>query len=108
LLGLPFVPLSDFDPAAFDILVNATSIGRNNGESLPFAVDRLRPGAVVIDMVYGDGPTPFLREAAARGAKTVDGREVLLGQAVGQFRMMTGRDLPRALVRRIVGLEEMP
>ena len=32
-------------------------------------------------MVYGEGPTPLLREAAARGAVTVDGREVLLGQA---------------------------
>ncbi|MFL6198725.1 MAG: type I 3-dehydroquinate dehydratase [Thermoanaerobaculia bacterium] len=104
LLGLPFVPLSELDPSAFDILVNATSLGRGDGEALPFPVNGLRTGAVVIDMVYGDGPTPLLREAAARGAVTVDGREVLLGQAVGQFRMMTGRDLPRELVRRIVGL----
>jgi 3-dehydroquinate dehydratase/shikimate dehydrogenase len=108
LLDLPFVPLSELDPSAFDILVNATSLGRKDGEALPFPVDGLRPGAVVIDMVYGDGPTPLLREAAARGAVTVDGREVLLGQAVGQFRMMTGKDLPRALVRRIVGLEDLP
>ena len=82
-------------------------LGRMDGEALPFPVDNLRPGVVVIDMVYGDGPTPLLREAAARGAVTVDGREVLLGQAVGQFRMMTGKDLPRALVRRIVGLEDL-
>lgn len=108
LLDLPFMPLSGLDPSAFDILVNATSLGRGDGEALPFPVGGLRPGAVVIDMVYGDGPTPLLREAAARGAVTVDGREVLLGQAVGQFRMMTGRELPRELVRRIVGLEETP
>ncbi|MEA2564008.1 MAG: 3-dehydroquinate dehydratase / shikimate dehydrogenase [Acidobacteriota bacterium] len=111
LLGLPFMPLADLDPSTFDILVNATSLGRKDGEALPFPVDSLRPGppgVVVIDMVYGDGPTPLLREAAARGAVTVDGREVLLGQAVGQFRMMTGKDLPRALVRRIVGLEDLP
>jgi len=104
LLDLPFMPLSELDPSAFDILVNATSVGRGDGEALPFPVDGLRTGAVVIDMVYGDGPTPLLREAEARGAVMVDGREVLLGQAVGQFRMMTGRDLPRELVRRIVGL----
>jgi 3-dehydroquinate dehydratase/shikimate dehydrogenase len=108
LLDLPFMPLSELDPSAFDILVNATSLGRKDGEALPFPVDGLRPGAVVIDMVYGDGPTPLLREAAARGAVTVDGREVLLGQAAGQFRMMTGKDLPRALVRRTVGLEDLP
>ncbi len=107
LLGLPFVPLADFDPSQFDILINATSLGRQDGEGLPFPVDSLRPGAVVIDMVYGAEPTRLLREAAVRGAVTVDGREVLVGQAVGQFRMMTGQDLPRALARRVAGLPQM-
>jgi 3-dehydroquinate dehydratase/shikimate dehydrogenase len=103
LLHLPFVPLAELDPSGFDVLVNATSLGRGEGEALPFPVDGLRPGAVVIDMVYGEGPTPLLRAAAARGAVTVDGREVLLGQADGQFRMMTGRDLPMAVARRVAG-----
>jgi 3-dehydroquinate dehydratase/shikimate dehydrogenase len=100
LLGLPFVPLAELDPSGFDVLVNATSLGRVAGEALPFAVDPLRPGAVVIDMVYGEEPTALLRAAAARGAVTVDGREVLVSQAAGQFRMMTGRDLPMAVARR--------
>jgi 3-dehydroquinate dehydratase/shikimate dehydrogenase len=105
LLGLPFVALPDLDPSRFDILVNATSLGRQDGEPLPFPVDSLRLGAVVIDMVYGEGPTPLLRAAAERGASTIDGREVLIGQAAGQFRMMTGRELPAAAARRVVGLE---
>lgn len=105
LLDLPFVPLAELEVSSFDILVNATSLGRQEGEPLPFPLEDLRPGAVVIDMVYGDGPTPLLREAAARGAMTVDGREVLLGQAIGQFRMMTGRELPLGSARRVVGLE---
>lgn len=108
LLGLPFVPLPDLDPARFDILVNATSLGRQEGEALPFPVNRLRPGTVVIDMVYGDGPTPLLRAAAEHGALTVDGREVLIGQAAGQFRMMTGRELPTAVARRAAGLPGLP
>lgn len=105
LLGLPFVPLADLDPSGFDILVNATSVGRQEGEALPFPVDALRPGAVVVDMVYGEAPTPLLRAAAGRGAVTVDGREVLVGQAAVQFRMMTGREMPTALARRVIGLE---
>jgi 3-dehydroquinate dehydratase/shikimate dehydrogenase len=108
LLGLPFVPLAELDPSEFDILVNATSLGRKEGEPLPFAVDALRPGAVVIDMVYGMAPTPLLRAAAERGAVTVDGREVLVDQAAGQFRMMTGRELPMALARRAAGLPGGP
>jgi 3-dehydroquinate dehydratase/shikimate dehydrogenase len=105
LLGLPFVPLDAFDPTQFDLLVNATSLGRKDGQALPFPVDRLGKDAVVIDLVYTEEPTPLLRAAAARGCVTIDGREVLLDQALGQFRMMTGREMPLHLARRILGLE---
>jgi 3-dehydroquinate dehydratase / shikimate dehydrogenase len=76
-------------------------------EALPFPVDGLRAGTVVIDLVYRraeEGPTPLLAAAAARGAVTIDGREVLLGQARGQFRLMTGRELPGELARQLLGL----
>jgi len=105
-LKLPFLPLSDLDPSRFDLLVNATSLGRGEDDPLPFDTGRLRPGAVVIDLVYlMDRPTRLLEEAAARGAVAIDGREVLVDQARGQFRMMTGRELPLALARRVAGLE---
>jgi 3-dehydroquinate dehydratase/shikimate dehydrogenase len=80
---------------------------RAEDELLPFPVDGLRAGTVVIDLVYrrpDEGSTPLLAAAAARGALTVDGREVLLGQARGQFRLMTGRELPRDLARRLLKL----
>jgi 3-dehydroquinate dehydratase/shikimate dehydrogenase len=109
LLKLPFLSLDAFDPADFDLLVNATTLGRggdeNQPEALPFAVDRLRPGTVVVDLVYRETPTPLVRAALDRGLEAVDGREVLLGQALGQFRMMTGREMPRDLARRILGLD---
>jgi 3-dehydroquinate dehydratase/shikimate dehydrogenase len=103
-LGLSFLPLARFVPAAFDLLVNATPLGRSAADPLPFAVDSLRPGTVVVDLVYGDRPTPLLEAAAALGIVAVDGREVLLAQALGQFRMMTGRELPVDLARRLLGL----
>jgi 3-dehydroquinate dehydratase/shikimate dehydrogenase len=105
-LGLPFLPLGELDPAAFGLLVNATALGRSVSDPLPFLVDDLRPGTVVIDLVYlKDGPTPLLVAAAERGAVVVDGREVLLDQARGQFRMMTGQEMPVGLARRMLGLE---
>jgi len=106
-LKLPYLPLDQLDPAAFDLLVNATSLGRDPEGPLPFPLDRLRPGTVVIDLVYDaarPGPTRLLAEAAARGAVAVDGREVLLSQALGQFRMMTGKEMPVELARRQLGL----
>jgi 3-dehydroquinate dehydratase/shikimate dehydrogenase len=108
-LDVQFFPLSDLDPAQFELVVNATSLGRRGDDALPFAVERLRPGTVVIDLVYLlDRPTRLLTEAATRGAVAIDGREVLVDQARGQFRMMTGRDLPLNLARRAAGLEDMP
>jgi shikimate dehydrogenase len=59
---------------------------------------------VVVDLVYRDEPTPLLAAAAARGLTVVDGREVLVHQALGQFRWMTGREMPLATALQIVGL----
>lgn len=104
-LHLDFAPLADFDPSGFDILVQATSLGRKDDEPLPFAVDRIRPGAVVVDLVYRAEtlePTPLLAAAMARGALAIDGREVLLSQAFGQFRGMTGREMPVELARELL------
>jgi 3-dehydroquinate dehydratase/shikimate dehydrogenase len=108
LLKLPFVPLDEFDPAAFDLIVHATSLGRGADEPLPFAVDGLRPGTVVVDLVYKAEPTPLLAAAAARGLTVIDGREVLVYQALGQFRWMTGREMPLDTALRIVGLARVP
>ena len=105
-LHVTFRPLPELDPSAFDLLVNATSLGRGADDPLPFAVDRLRKGAVVIDLVYFmDRPTRLLAEAAARGAVAIDGREVLVDQARGQFQLMTGRELPLGLARQAAGLD---
>ncbi len=106
-LGLPFRPLSELDPEEYDLLVHATPRGRGPGEAPPIDVERVRPGAVVLDMAYGEAPTPLLVAATARGALAIDGREVLLGQALAQFRMMTGREMPREVARQALGLPDV-
>ncbi|HEX6203703.1 MAG TPA: type I 3-dehydroquinate dehydratase [Thermoanaerobaculia bacterium] len=103
-LGVPFVPLAGLDPAAFDLVVHATSLGRSPDDPPPFDVARLAPGAVLVDLVYGEGPTALVTAARERGLTAVDGREVLLHQALGQFRLMTGRELPLDVGRRVLGL----
>ncbi|HEU5133350.1 MAG TPA: type I 3-dehydroquinate dehydratase, partial [Pyrinomonadaceae bacterium] len=59
LLGLPYIPLRDFDAEGYDIVVNATPVGRDTNEA-PFEVERLNDDAVVIDLVYGARPTPLV------------------------------------------------
>ncbi len=107
-LGLPFSRLADFSPAGFDVVVQATTVGRRSGEGPPFPVEELGPGKVVVELVYGDTPTALAAAATARGAALVDGREVLLGQALGQFQRMTGRELPLPVGRQALGLPPAP
>jgi 3-dehydroquinate dehydratase/shikimate dehydrogenase len=103
LLGLRFVPLAEFSLEGFSIVVNATPVGRED-DGLPFALDGLDRKAVVVDLVYGSKPTHLVNEARTLGCETVDGLKVLEVQVARQFRMMTGRDMPRdnSLERTIV------
>ena len=93
LLGLPYIPLRDFDAEGYDIVVNATPVGRDTDE-VPFELERLNNDAVVIDLVYGSRPTPLVGTTRARRQFTIDGRDVLVTQVRHQFRLMTGKDMP--------------
>jgi 3-dehydroquinate dehydratase / shikimate dehydrogenase len=103
-LGLPFVPLDELEVAGFDLFVHATPLGRAPADESPLPVGRLAPGAIVVDLVYGGEPTRLVAEARRRGLVALDGREVLLAQAIPQFRRMTGWELPRDLGRDVLGL----
>jgi 3-dehydroquinate dehydratase/shikimate dehydrogenase len=54
------------------------------------------PRAVVFDMVYEPRETPLLRAARSAGCRTIDGVEMLVAQAVGQFESWTGKEAPVA------------
>ena len=80
---------------AWDVLVNATPLGSGAfpGE-MPVPAAALRPGGVVFDMVYEPRETPLLAAARAKGCRTIDGVEMLVAQAVGQFEAWTGVPAP--------------
>jgi 3-dehydroquinate dehydratase/shikimate dehydrogenase len=107
LLGLPFEPLPGFSAEGYDIVVNATPVGRDDGET-PFEVETLGAEAVVIDLVYGSRPTPLVVSAAARARKAIDGRAVLMAQVLRQFHLMTGEEMPASLVHECLGIEAKP
>jgi 3-dehydroquinate dehydratase / shikimate dehydrogenase len=102
-LGLPLVDLAAFSAEDFDLIVNATSVGRDS-EEVPFACDCLAAGAVIVDLVYAPHPTPLAVAAAASGACVISGHEVLVVQATRQFEKMTGRVIPVELMARRVDL----
>lgn len=93
-----FGPLTALRRLEPEILVNTTSVGLGEDVSpvpltdLPDASgsDSEQPPAfVVLDAVYAPPETRLLREAAARGARTVGGKWMLVYQAVEQLRRWT-------------------
>ena len=68
------------DPASFDLVINSTPLGLKPGDPLPFDVQRLDPGASVVDILMKNQPTPLLRACAARGITAHPGFEMMLQQ----------------------------
>ena len=87
-------------PEAADVLVNVTSLGMH-GEDLPAEVglDAVEP-EVVADVVYGGEPTALCRWGEQRGARVVDGLEMLVCQGGRSFERWTGRPAPLDAMRR--------
>jgi 3-dehydroquinate dehydratase/shikimate dehydrogenase len=106
-LQVPFTPLAELDPSRFDLLIHATALGRDEEDELPFDPRFLHRDTLVVDLVYKEsGPTRLVEEVRAHGVQAIDGRELLLHQAVSQFRLMTGEELPLEDGREILGLED--
>src|SRR3954447_16716958 len=90
---------SELEPAR--VLVNVTSLGLH-GEDLPseLGLDGVLEPEVVADVVYGSGPTALCRWGEARGARVVDGLEMLLRQGARSFERWTGCQAPLDAMRR--------
>jgi shikimate 5-dehydrogenase len=74
---------STFDPAAFDIIINATFLGLNNQGPLPVEVARVSRTALVAEVVMVPELTPLLQAVQTRGLEIVCGREMLTQQGRG-------------------------
>jgi shikimate dehydrogenase len=65
------------DPAGYDVVVNATPLGMNEGDPLPFDIDRISPGAFVGEVVMKSEYTPLLRAAKEKGCAVQVGADML-------------------------------
>ncbi len=75
------------------ILINATSIGLNDGDArVPLNVKTLDPSTIVADVIFNPPQTRLLCDAADRGCPTLDGLGMLVNQAVIGFKIWTDVD----------------
>jgi shikimate dehydrogenase len=97
-----------------DLLVNTTPVGMYpQGEMSPVAVgaiEQISPGAIAYDLIYNPNPTQFLKDAQLRGAKTIDGLEMLVQQGAAALKIWLETDsvpvdVMRHALRKHLGLD---
>ncbi len=78
--------------AEADGLVNCTPVGMTKLPGMPLPAALLHPRLWVADIVYFPLETELLRAARAIGCRVLDGGGMAVFQAVGAFRLFTGRE----------------
>ena len=68
------------DPAGFDLVVNATPMGMNDGDPMPMDVSRIAASTFVGEVVMKTEMTAFLNAAKARGCVVQVGSDMLFEQ----------------------------
>ncbi len=94
-LECPFIPLDKAEDVQADLLIQTTSVGMHphDGECL-LSPNAMKPGTVVMDIVYNPIETKLLSIAKTRGCVTINGLSMFIHQGVEQFRLWTGLDAP--------------
>jgi len=88
---------------AAELLVNASSLGLAADDPSPLPAACFTPDQAVFDSIYQPPRTRFLELAAAAGARTANGRAMLLHQGVLAFLTWFPGTTPLAAMRRGLG-----
>ena len=83
-----------------DLVVNATSVGLKDGDSLGLGADLFSPRLRVYDTIYRPAETELLQIAGGAGAQVANGLGMLLHQGAKSFEIWTKRKAPLAVMRR--------
>jgi shikimate dehydrogenase len=84
--------LNDWNRSAGDValVVNSTSAGMGSNPPLAIDLSVLPKSAAVCDIVYNPLETQLLKDATARGHRTIDGLGMLMHQATPSFEAFFG------------------
>lgn len=97
------LPMDARIPAA-DLLVNSSPLGMTGQPPLEINLEPLPEQAIVYDIVYTPLETGLLRAAADRQLASVDGLDMLIGQAAFAFELFFGSPPPADCEDELRGL----
>jgi shikimate dehydrogenase len=81
------------------LVVNATPIGQE-ADAHPVEISLIPKSTAVMDLVYRQGGTPWVRAARARGNRAADGLTMLLEQGALSFQRWFGVEADREAMRQ--------
>ncbi|WP_353216288.1 shikimate dehydrogenase [Sandarakinorhabdus sp.] len=93
-------PIRNPDDGATDqryshVIINASPMGMAGYPEVPIKLEDYYPDTIVFDMVYAPLDTALLQAARARALATIDGLQMLVGQAAQAFEIFFGTKPPR-------------
>ncbi|KKW39012.1 MAG: Shikimate dehydrogenase, partial [Candidatus Peribacteria bacterium GW2011_GWB1_54_5] len=98
--GVNFLEFSKKDSFSADILINATPVGMGGSDEMIITKDALNNFLVVVDAVVGE--TRLAKEAESIGLKIIRGGVLAINQAIEQFYLYTGVELPKELTEEAI------
>ncbi len=104
---------TELNTTDFDVIINTTTAGMEHmidvlpWDSIPQlqGVDFIKPGCAAVDMIYNPECTKFLKLAKERGAKILNGLDMLIYQGILAYELFTDAKLDKniaALIRKEV------
>lgn len=94
-LKAEFLPLNEWEPNRYEILINATPVGMHpQTDATPIPGTSLSKEILVMDIVYNPLKTRLLKAAEARSCETINGALMFVFQAAQQFELWTGIKAP--------------
>jgi shikimate dehydrogenase len=86
--------------AAADGIVNATQTGMTGFPGNPVPISAIKAAHWAADVIYTPLETEFIKAAAAKGARTLNGSGMCVHQAIEAFRLFTGMEADVARMHR--------
>ncbi len=85
-----------------EIIIQTTSVGMDGYEAAnPVERYNFSGKEAVMDLIYTPAETPFLKQAAAAGCRTLNGYDMVIRQACLQYFHFTGREVPKQFLERL-------
>ena len=85
-------------PKQNDVIINCTSVGMwPSIDEIPFGLNNFSKDQIIIDTIYNPLETALIKKAKKSGAKTINGLEMFIFQAIESINIWIGEDITHKL-----------